>query len=239
MAPRQRASPDPQPPLTPLSPPTASPRIAAAPRRSTEQLPGHAATSPLRPAHCDRPTATWTPRSSPTLTTWTCSPWTGHREREFQDAFVARFSHFLTGLGAGFAVGGRRYQLPSATRTTSWTCCSSTSAFAGRSSSSSKLAGQNPLASPSSASPPSSTTCSADQVADKAARSAARRRTSRRPGTGPRTTRRCRTAAAVAGLEVPAVDIDLVLAGGAARALGYQAASGRPCWSVPRSFLAI
>jgi len=39
------------------------------------------------------------------------------REREFQDAFVARLSHFLTGLGAGFAVVvGRRYQLPVVTR---------------------------------------------------------------------------------------------------------------------------
>ncbi len=53
MAQRQRANPDPQPPLTPLSL-TASPRIAAAPRRSTEQLPGHAATSPLRAGRRDR-----------------------------------------------------------------------------------------------------------------------------------------------------------------------------------------
>ncbi len=107
MAQRQRASPDPQPPLTPLS----THHIAADRRGRLGAAPKHFLAT-LPPAHCDRPTATWTPRSSPTLTVWTCSPWTGHSEREFQDAFVARFSHFLTGLGAGFAVGGRQYQLP-------------------------------------------------------------------------------------------------------------------------------
>ena len=36
----------------------------------------------------------------------------GHSERQLEDAIVARLSHFLTELGAGFAFVGRQYRLP-------------------------------------------------------------------------------------------------------------------------------
>jgi len=152
MAQRQRASPDPQPPLTPLSP-TTSPRTAAgasAPHRTTSW------------PRCHQPTATWTPRSPPTLTTWTCSPWTGHNEREFQDAFVARLSHVLTGLGAGFAVGERQYQLPVGDQDYVLDLLFSHLGLRRYIIVELQVGRAEPAHLASSASPPSSTTCSAD-----------------------------------------------------------------------------
>jgi YhcG PDDEXK nuclease domain len=36
----------------------------------------------------------------------------GHTERDLEDALVARLTHFITELGAGFCFAGRQYRLP-------------------------------------------------------------------------------------------------------------------------------
>jgi len=158
MAQRQRASPDPQLPLTPRSP-TTSPRSAAgasAQHRTTSWPRCHrpTATGPLRPGRRDRHRPLQLGLVRPGLATTNAS------SRTPSSPGLATSSPDSAPAPPSSADGSTN--CPSATRTTSWTCCSSTSAYAGRSSSSSKLAGQNPLASPSSASPRSLTTCSAD-----------------------------------------------------------------------------